>query len=231
MLKTLGVLLGFWCVAACLSACGAVCADTVSYSTHVPLPQPFATQPRSDLVSLPRFDPALGQLNSISIGVPLMTCAMAYEHRSTRRVATVSLGMGWSTGTFDLPDGIMSDISATLSDLGEDPILVPVYDGVTDYGGASGHTFTYTYPACGSGAVSGAAAVDYFTGLTAFTVPFSRDGQGWGQDDSGNVWYAFESLMEADVVVTYDFAPVPEPASLMVLITGVAGVVLRRRAN
>ena len=104
------------------------------------------------------------------------------------------------------------------------------FDGVIDFGGTSGVTFTNL---SGSASVSNGPSLSpsliaTFVGVGNVTLGQNATGNSSGTG-AGNLITQFATQAGSVAKVTYSYQPVPEPASMAVLGLGAAALLRRRR--
>ncbi|MBI9018510.1 MAG: PEP-CTERM sorting domain-containing protein [Phycisphaerae bacterium] len=204
-------------------ACAANAA-TVSYSGSVVK----QTTDWTDTVSIQKFDPALGTLNSIAFELTgKVEGNVGYENlsptASTIKMKLAALIVLQRPDTSDIwfvaPNDTVSESSSG-------------FDQLADLDGDSGSKFYGLAGRKTSSTVSATAAdIALFTGTTAtdtidLTVDATSASSGSG---SGNLLLWFQTDAAADVKVTYDYT-VPEPTTIGLLAVGGMLFIKRRRA-
>lgn len=203
-----------------LSAVAVAGPMSISYTDDIPL----QTTAWDLSVTIPRFDPALGELVGIdfTLGGHIEGSA-AYESLD----ATPALISMMFQGEITLMRPDMSELVVVLPLL---DITEPAsgFDGVIDFDGTSGSTFE-DLEADGMEMVSSPPPMSdlvLFTGLDDIVLPVTAVGMSSGSG-SGNLLLQFMQEASAFVEVTYHY--VPEPGTMVLLAGGALAVVRRRR--
>ena len=194
----------------------------------------------SSFVELAKFDPAMGTLQSISIGLyGTLGGSGGVENLQTKKASIFSLTL---TGDvqFVLP-GVAS-LSASNVALLSETVTLAKFDGTRDRAGSSGQSYTYSTD------ISATTTIDplqfgAFIGEGVVSAPISATASSAIAGPSTR-FASFDTNFSGRVVVTYDYLtqppvftppqmqPVPEPTTwaLMFAGLGVVGWLARRRA-
>ena len=192
-------------------------AATVSYSANVPL----QTTDWNTTLDLPKFNPSLGTLNSISFSLTGNlegTVSLENQSQSPANVGTVLN----ATLTLARPD--MTVLVVAIPAIPRN-FAATAYDGTLDYGGTSGITYPTTSASNteNSGLLTSAADKALFLGPGTISLPVNAIGFAGGSG-SANLALLFSADAGADASVTYDYTTVPEPSSLLALLSGLGGL-------
>lgn len=205
-------------------AAGTAKADTLVYSASIPL----SLTDWSDVVSIPRFDPALGTLNSIQFMVMAhIEGATFYENQETAPTdVSLTLSAELSLMRPDTSAILTATPSTTVNE------TAGAFDGVLDFDGPSGSTFSNLFADVMQSATSPLPLSDLalFTGVLPIDLPISASGNSFGSGP-GNWIFGFSLSASADVEVTYEYTPIPEPGSAVLGSLGGLLVFRRRRAS
>jgi hypothetical protein len=183
-----------------LAAISPAWGATISYTSTAPL----ANTDWTVSLSFPQHNPASGPLQSVAFLVrDSLVATFRYENLSVSSVNSIR-DSSKATVTLQRPDNsvLLSVISAV-----ERRDNLPVYDGVTDFGGLSGRTipgvvgyntdsYTTTAP----------ADLTLFTGTGSISLPCKAVGRSYTSDTAGNVihWITTQALARVTVTYTYD---------------------------
>lgn len=177
-------------------------------------------------VTIPKFDPALGILNSIEFELIGHIEGTAYYENFENMDADISLTLSASI-LLTRPD-LSTLLTVTPSVLIlEHP---DAFDGAWDYDGDSGSTFAALSTDATVSAISPPPISDLvlFTGLGNIVLPISATANSTGSGP-GNWIFGFSTDAGADVNVTYCYTPIPEPTTLALLLPGAIAAIGRRR--
>jgi len=192
-------------------------ADMVSYGGSVPL----ATTNWSSAITIPKFDPTLGILNSIAFELSGNLLGTARFENLDALPSTVTMFLS-SQIRMLRPDTSIILVAIPIVATAD---YVAAFDGILDYGGTSGITYaglaankfvTSSSPPPGSD-------LALFTGLGTIALPVIAIGNSGG-NGAGNLRLDFSTAASAEVVVKYYFTPIPEPSTLFALLSGLGGI-------
>jgi hypothetical protein len=191
-------------------------ATTITYSDAISM----SSTNWSTSTSVPQFDPALGTLNSITFTLD---------------------GSVLGTGKFESldasPSQVTMDLQATLKlkrpsgtvivqtiPVFETIDNVTAFDGLQDYAGTSGKTYT-DVGASSSDSVTTSTAADkaLFTGTGNIVLPVTATGSSFASGP-GNIVTEFHTSASTGITVVYDYTVVPEPSTLALLFAGALGL-------
>lgn len=208
----------------CALPASAARAATIEFSDFIDL---MTTNWTSD-VSFPKFDPALGTLNSVSLELEAFVKGLAKFESLDPSATTVTVNF-FADVRLRRPD--FSDMIVAVPGTSHSEMVTP-FDGTIDFDGTSGRTlYGLSNSATESTTITaplspGDAALFVGTAeIVTLNVRARGASSGMGP---GNLILLFNTQAAANVRVIYDYTPIPEPASLALLAAG-AMIVLRRR--
>jgi hypothetical protein len=178
-----------------------------------------------DTLSVPKFNPALGTLQTIDFTLEGTVMGEAKYESLDADPATVSLNL-------------QAQITVQRPDLSNLIVVLPVvnvvenataFDGAIDFDGGSGSTFSNLLAMDSTSASSPPPASDLvlFTGIGNIDLPVNALGTSSGSG-AGNLILQFMTDAGATLTVKYTYM-VPEPGSLMMLASGAVMCLARRR--
>jgi hypothetical protein len=203
-------------------------ADSVVYTGSY---GPTTTDIIDQMIALQGFNTALGTLNSVTIDFTGTGQFKQYYENLD--------GPGSITYTTDslAVNLLMPDNSTQLFNFNQNEVhtyTFTAYDGTLDYGGTSGGTYYYPVNMVGSTSLTSPANLTQFTNPGLLDLYLNASGAvGW-TISGGNNNVGAGLTAGADISVTYDYTPVPEPSSLGLLIGGLGlliGIHRTRRGN
>jgi hypothetical protein len=200
-------------------------AETISFSDSIPL----SITNWSSSATVSKFDPSLGTLNSITFELEGHVEGAAKFESFDAALATVTMNLAADI-ELQRPDTSTLVISTPLVQTIDN---VTAFDGTIDFGGTSGKTYTGLSADDSASTVSPPPASDLvlFTGLGNIMLPVKATGVSSGSG-AGNLVMQFGTSASADVKVIYDYAPIPEPSTIVLLSTVFGGLLVyvsRRR--
>lgn len=169
-------------------------------------------------LSLQKFNPALGTLNNITITLYGETDGNIRVESTDAAPSTITARLS-SMLTLTRPDLTTLVVTSPFAPV---RFNASAYDGNLDWTGASGQTWL-NLTASASSFVSTSSAADkrLFSGPGFVLTPLHAAGL-TAASGSGNLAFDNDTLATAYATVTYNYAPVPEPASWALMIGGLA---------
>ncbi len=191
----------------------------LNYSDSIP----FTPTDWSSSFSIPRFDPALGTLDSITLSITSRVRGSIRLESEDAAPAQVNSALAANVNLYRPDNSILSAASPEVSNTD----FLSAYDGVLDFGGTSGRSYLNLNHSDTAMLVISGVDLDaaLFTGLGNVLLPVTAMGQSTA-DGAGNLLLIFSTQAAADVNVTYSYT-IPEPATLALV--GFGAWLLRRR--
>jgi len=185
-------------IAACISLTllpTAACADEVSYSDSVPLGSTNWT----DSVTVPKFNEVDCTLNEVCFTLEGHVEGTAKFESEDASPTTVTMNLQ-ATIELQRPD---SSPLATVIPLVETSDDVTAFDGIIDFAGTSGKTYSdLSGDKTENDCTTDPADLALFTGSGDITLPAEAIGSSYGSG-AGNLWLQFSTSASVAVTVTY----------------------------
>jgi hypothetical protein len=181
-------------------------------------------------LSVPKFSPGLGTLTQVEITLHGQATGTAKFESKDTAASTVTTNLSAKV-VVKRPDGTDFIVVVPLASTSDN---VTAFDGVIDFGGTSGRTYTNLSGQASESKtlMSGNADFAMFIGNDMIVLPAYAQGTS-NSTGSGNLMTSFRTLAQADVTVTYTFIPIPAPQAaagglgLLALLAG--GITIKRR--
>lgn len=214
------------------AACGLPLVAAAAANAGISLTQSFtasvATQRTNWVENLvfPKFDPTLGTLTNVTFTISgTVSGSAAFENRDADS-ATITVNLQARIG-LQRPD--LTNLVVVIP-IATNTETVDAFDGVIDFGGASGRTYTaLNSTVTDSSSTSAAVDLALFTASFAgenITLPSFATGESNGSG-AGNLTLDFATFGSAEAKVEYTYVPAPGAAALFGLV-GLAGARRRR---
>jgi hypothetical protein len=207
---------------AVIAAAGAAQAAEICYDGSFAL----ARTNWSDNLVIPKFDPALGTLISVSWSVSGNIEGSAAFESLDASATTIQTALS-ATIRLQRPDA--TDLQVIIP-VAMNSDSASAFDGGIDFGGTSGKTYAgLTASDSGSSSSMSPADLALFTaGFLGETIslPVSATGSSTGSG-AGNLLLLFNTFAGASAEVCYTYEPIPAPSALALL--GLGGLVAGRR--
>lgn len=203
--------------------------SNASMITHGPFSIPLSSTNWSDTISVPRFDPALGTLQSIEFELSGHVEGSAKFESLDAAPATVTMNLAAEIELQRPDTSVLVVAIPVVSTL--DNVLA--YDGSTDFLGDSGRTYAGLSGDASETQTSPPPAGDLalFTGLGHIDLPIVATGASTGSG-AGNLILQFNTSALAEAIVRYDYTPIPEPSAMSLFaVCGVVAVRKRRQRH
>ena len=204
---------------------GTAGADTKTYQDSVPL----AGTNWTSSITVPKFDPALGILNSIKFTLDGHVEGLAQFESEDGSPTTVTMNLSAKL-KLQRPDGsLLVEVIPLVSTTDN----VTAYDGTFDFDGGSGRTYSSLSNDKSDSFTSPPPASDLalFTGSGNITMPVVATVNST-VSGGGQLTAYFQTSASAQGTVVYDYTPIPEPSGMVAILAGLsslAGLVVRHR--
>ncbi len=175
----------------------------------------------SDSITVPKFDPSLGQLQRVIFTLSANVEGSAAFESLDAAPATVTMSLQAMVTLFR-PDNTTLNVVIPTANTSDG---ATAFDGTMDFGGTSGKTYA-NLSAMDDNQTDTTAAADLalFTGAGTITLPVTAMGTSSGTG-AGNLLLQFLTQAGAEVEVCYEY--IPTPGSLALL--GLGGLIIARR--
>lgn len=203
-------------------AAGSAQGALLSYTDEMPLSPTSA----SAVLNFPKFDPTLGSLEAVDVVLTgHIEGTMKFESRDPMPT-TVEMRLAANIQLKN-PENNVVAVTVPLVDIFSD---VAPYDGVLDFSGSSGRTFSGLSATETAPPITLTATPDLlkYIGSGTIDLPVVAAAASFGRG-SGNIVYLFNTFASASVLVNYRYQAAPEPGTLALLGLGFVSFVLRRR--
>jgi len=206
----------------CFCACSAHSA-VVTHNVSAPLQSTYWSQ----VFTLPKFDPTLGTLNSVTFELTgRVEGSVSFESLDVEP-ATVSMTLGAIVTLFHSDNTVIATTSPSVTTTD----YVGAYDGVIDLDGASGRTHSGLWSSTVQSYCIASCDLSQYVGPGTFDVTVAATGNSGGHG-AGNLLMLFRASASAAAQVRYDYTAIPEPSSFMAMSLGAVslfGLARRRR--
>ncbi|MBC8094638.1 MAG: choice-of-anchor E domain-containing protein [Akkermansiaceae bacterium] len=163
-------------------------------------------------MSIARFDPTMGTLMSVGLSLSgTGQMIQRYENEAEagnyfRFIQSLSL-------VLKMPDNVTSILTVNQVESHDYSVAVP-FDNVLDFGGASGGTHVYGVTASSQRVLTSAPELMAFTGSGMANLFLSASTGTYIYEQQGNALMGVRTLAGADLAITYNYIPVPEPRAM-----------------
>lgn len=199
----------------------AASATSVSFNASV---SPQSTNWTESLV-FPKFDPSLGTLLSIDFMITGTVSGVAQFENLDAAPATITVNLAAQI-KLQRPD--LSNLVVVLP-IASNTESVSAFDGIADYGGTSGRTYSTLNASVSDSATSSSPAdIALFTAtFLGETISLQASALGLSSGNgAGNLQLLFQTIAGADATVRYNYE-IPTPGA--VALFGLAGLAVARR--
>ncbi len=190
---------------------GTATADMITHTDSVPL----TTTNWSSVLTIPRFDPAQGHLDAI--GITLSGAVTGYVRFESLDGAPTGISSFLSADiTLQRPDATVL-AAITPSDARVDG--VGAFDGLIDFGGSSGRTYTLNAEVSASDTLTNGVDLALFSGSGDMMLPVLASAFS-GAGGAGSLVASIMTSASAEAGVTYHYTPVPAPSAALLGMIG-----------
>jgi hypothetical protein len=189
---------------------------------------PTTTTYYNKVIGVQGFDPALGSLNSVTVGFTGTGLFTQFFENTSPLSGNILVSTHTLAMSLLQPDAATSLFN--LNQFEAHTYAVNPFDGTLDFGGTSGGTQTYGVNLVGSTILTSGAGLTQFTSASPVSLYLNAVATFSSSDTTGNSARGGMISAGANVSVTYDYTPVPEPSSFALMFGGLLLLPATRRA-
>lgn len=168
-----------------------------------------------------KFDPSQGTLTEVDFSLTGNVVGSAQFENTSGASATIKMQLRADLKLVR-PD---NSVIITTIPIANTSDTVGAYDGVTDFAGSSGRSYTnLSASLTNTGFTTTGSDLALFAGPGTVTLPLSATGTSFASG-AGSLVAVFNTQAAGSATITYTFTPVPEPSSLFLTAMG-GGAVL-----
>jgi hypothetical protein len=200
-------------------------ASTITYTNSV---TGLFDEVPDTILYIPQFNSSLGTLNSITMNLSTaIQASFGYENLKKFTGGTFNVSTNNIYGYLVLGLNGSGIIGSNYSDNQTYTATVTAYDGTTDYAGTSGKTVaTFSDADTQTITLSDASSLAMFTGTGNMNFTTLTDAQNMFTVPANSA-AIINTTGQASTSVTYDYTPIPEPATIAFL--SLCGLFIKRK--